>query len=132
MPRNILKLAKTIIWINALIFVVYGIIFLLIPVESSNWVIDTSPSTTSGLIDMRATYGGLTIAVGIIFYLLASQEATLRLGLISVIVALVSMAVTRFIGIIVDGNPNPTMLIYLVLEIVFAVVGLFAFIRLNK
>ncbi|WP_195758360.1 DUF4345 domain-containing protein [Kangiella sp. HZ709] len=127
-----MKLAKTIIWINALIFVVYGIIFLLIPVESSNWVIDTSPSTTSGLIDMRATYGGLTIAVGIIFYLLASQEATLRLGLISVIVALVSMAVTRFIGIIVDGNPNPTMLIYLVLEIVFAVVGLFAFIRLNK
>lgn len=127
-----MKLAKIFILVNALVFFIYGLLFLIIPVESSNWVVDTSPSTSSGLIDMRATYGGLAIAVGIIFYLLASNTATIKVGLISTMVALVAMALGRFIGIVIDANPNPTMYIYLTIEIVFAVIGAILFIQAKE
>ncbi len=127
-----MKFAKIFILINALVFFIYGLLFLIFPVESSNWVVDTSPSTSSGLIDMRATYGGLAIAVGIIFYLLASKPSTIKIGLISVTVTLAAMALGRFIGIVIDTNPNPNMYIYLTLEIVFAVMGAIVIIQTKE
>ena len=81
-------------------------------------------SSSSGLIDIRATYGGMSLAVGIILYLLATGKDTLKIGLISVSVLMLAMAMGRIIGIGLDGTPNIYMYIYLALELAVGILAL--------
>ena len=67
---------------------------------------------------MRATYGGMSIAVGVLLLLLSRSDP--RPGLVGVLVAMLCMAVTRTWGILIDGAGNNFMYVYLVLELVVA------------
>ena len=75
-------------------------------------------SSTSSIIDIRATYGGMSIGVGSILYLLARGESTLRTGLLAVLLVMACMASARLYGIMVDGQPNGYMHLYLILALV--------------
>ena len=119
-----MKIEKILIWLTAAFFLVYGLLFTLFPGELSNFVTGSVPGTTSGLIDMRSTYGGMSIAVGVLMFLLGANERTIKLGLLSVFVVLAGMAISRIVGIIVDGSPNKLMTIYLVAEIVTATIAI--------
>ena len=121
-----MTLSKLVVFLTAAVFFVYGAGFVLAPEYLSQMVTDWTPSTASSLIDMRATYGGMSIAVGILLFVLLREE--LRLGLIGVVLLMLSMATTRAYGIFTDGAANTFMYSYLVLEIVIgiAAVGLLA------
>lgn len=119
-----MKIEKILIWFTAAIFLAYGFLFALYPSSFSNIVTGSMPATTSGLIDMRATYGGMSIAVGLLMFLLGANERTIKLGLLSVFVVLLGMAITRVFGIIVDGSPNKLMYIYLLAEVVPATIAI--------
>lgn len=105
-------------------FLAYGCAFALFPAGLSMFVTGAVPDTSSGMIDMRATYGGMSIAVGAMLFLLAGKQRTLRFGLLSVALVLLGMAVTRVVGIVLDGNPNTLMFVYLVAEIVPSIIAL--------
>lgn len=111
--------SKLIIVVTAAVYFIYGVAFTVAPESLSQAVTGSAPSSGSGLIDMRATYGGMSIATGILLYILSRSEV--RLGLIGVVIFLSSMALTRAYGMVVDGEANTYMYVYLALEVVVAV-----------
>jgi len=110
-------MGKLLVLLTAAIFCAYGFIFVLFPVEALLFVVGGSVSTSSGVIDIRATYGGMSVGIGIVLYLLATTYGTLRIGLISVCLLMLGMAAGRIIGMVLDGSPNMYMYIYLALEL---------------
>ena len=124
-------MSKLFILINASIFVIYGSVFVFFPLEALNEVVTDTLSSTSSIIDIRATYGGISIGAGSILYLLPRGESTLRTGLLAVLFVMACMASARLYGIMVDGQPNGYMHLYLILEL--AAVGLsIILLRLQK
>ena len=102
----------------------YGAVFTLYPMEAAFLVTDAAPGTSSALIDMRATYGGMSIAVGITILLLASRSQLLGQALLVTGVVLLGMAAGRVLGMIIDGEPNTFMYLYLLGELLFGAAAL--------
>lgn len=126
-----MKIEKILVLLTAVFFLVYGALFVLFPSALSGTVTGAAPVTTSGLIDMRATYGGMSIAVSVILMLLVRNDATVRTGLLGMIIVLMGMALARLFGIIVDGSPNELMYVYLVAELAPSLFALVLYLR-NK
>lgn len=114
--------AKLLLWINAILFILFGMGFILAPSPLAQWITGSTPSTTSGMIDLRATYGGLALGIGI-FWALCASNGSERNGLLSAILVLLAVAIGRITGILLDGNPNLFMLILLAAEIIFAILN---------
>ena len=127
--RRVMNIEKFLVQFTAIFFLAYGLMFSIYPGSLSNLVTGSVPSTTSGLIDMRATYGGMSIAVGILMWILAKNQITLRLGLLSVILVLLGMATARTLGIITDGTPNNLMYIYLAAEVIPSIIAIVLYRR---
>ena len=126
-------LAKVLAWGSAVVFLGYGIGFTLAPAEMIQLITGDNPRTSSALIDMRATYGGMSLAIGILLVLLMRRSVGgVSDALLLTALVLLCMAITRVFGIVIDGSPNITMLVYLVLEIVVAVIALFLHSGLRK
>jgi hypothetical protein len=123
-------MGKLLVLLTAVIFFAYGLIFVFFPVQALLLVVGGSVSSSSGVIDVRATYGGMSVGVGIVLYLLATTHGALRIGLISVCLLMLGMAAGRIIGMVLDGNPNMYMYIYLVLELSVSSLAVF-FLRSN-
>ncbi|NKF22836.1 DUF4345 family protein [Solimonas sp. C16B3] len=66
---------------------------------------------------MRATYGGLSVAVGALLWALAAHPSSRRAGLLGVLLLLLGMAGGRAVGLICDGPANAVMIAYLLLEL---------------
>ena len=107
---------RFVIYLAAGFFLLYGLAFTLAPVAMSTLVTGSAPAGVSAMVDFRATYGGMTIAVGLaLFYLHAIKQN--RACLVIVMIVLLSMAASRTLGLIVDGSGNVFMYLYLVLEV---------------
>ncbi len=123
--------AKQIIWLVALFFLIYGLIFAIAPDAFALWVTGSAIQGVSAQVDFRATYGGLQLAFGALLALAARDTGTVRLGLWAVILSMSAMAITRTLGIVIDGQPNALMFVYLGLEILAILWGVFALRRLG-
>ncbi len=119
-----MSMEMIVVRLNALVFLLYGIGFLVLPETLSRFVADTAPQTVSGIVDMRATYGGMSVAVGALLLVLAFRPETVRTGLLGVLLLMLSMAGGRILGMLLEGAGNPVMWIYLALELVMAAVAL--------
>jgi hypothetical protein len=124
--------AKLMVWITALVFLGYGVLFSLSPSTLFERVTDSALFSYSAAIDVRATYGGMMAAIGIILALLVLKEETLKLSVISATLLAGLMAVTRTMGIIAETQPNDTMQIYLITEVFFTLWGLFILWKFPK
>lgn len=120
--------AKLLLWINAILFILFGMGFILAPSPLAQWITGSTPSTTSGMIDLRATYGGLALGMGI-FWALCASNGSERNGLLSAILVLSAVAIGRITGILLDGNPNLFMLILLAAEIIFVILNFMIYRR---
>ena len=114
---------RFLIRITAWVFALYGLGFVVAPAQLSQWVSATAPTTAIALTDMRATYGGMSLAVGMVLYVLASSPQTVRLGLQAVMIFMLAMAGGRIVGLVSDASASAIMFIYLALEIIVAVVA---------
>ncbi|MEW6269758.1 MAG: hypothetical protein AB1689_10735 [Thermodesulfobacteriota bacterium] len=54
-----MNLGSVLIWLNAAFLVVYGLAFVSLPEPLGRAITGSAPDTASGVIDMRATYGGM-------------------------------------------------------------------------
>ncbi len=111
-----MNLQAVVVYLAAGFFLIYGIAFRVVPTYMLALVTDGQIQGSSALVDFRATYGGMTIAVGLIIMFLYISSHT-RSALIVVIFVLLSMALTRTLGFIIDGATNALMYAYLVLEV---------------
>ena len=115
-------MARLFILLVGATFVLYGFWFMALPREAMEAVTGETLSTVVGAIDVRATYGGLSLGLGIVLAMLS--QAHVSLGLKAVLLLMVCMAFGRTVGMLADGPPDLMMLSYLVLEVAAAVVAL--------
>ncbi|HHF3267226.1 DUF4345 domain-containing protein [Vibrio alginolyticus] len=118
-------MSKLLVYLTALFFLLYGVIFAVFPVEMANLITGSSPNSTSATIDFRATYGGAQFAIGLALIFVLKIKQDVSLALIIVAITLLSMAFGRLIGILLDGQPNTLMYVYLVAELVFGLLALY-------
>jgi hypothetical protein len=118
-------MGKTLVLLTGWFFVLYGFAFALAPIEMSHMVTGGGTDTLSGVIDVRATYGGMSIAVGVVLLLLAKQSSTLSLSLLATAVVLLAMAAGRLLGMVLDGEPNSIMYVYLGAELLVGTAAIF-------
>jgi len=123
---------KIFILINSVVFLLYGIGFIFFPETFSLYVTDAVPNTKSGLIDMRATYGGMSIGFAVLLLLISQDSKIFMLGVKAIILIVGGMALGRITGMIIDGSPNTLMYIYLLLEIIVVIIGLKLLMKTNK
>lgn len=125
MLTNKMAQSKLLIILTASIFALYGVLFILFPVALFEFATDSVLTGNTAVIDVRATYGGMSLAAGIILFLLSQSTETIRLGLLSVLLLMSGMAFGRIVGIVVDQQANTIMYIYLALELIAASLAAF-------
>lgn len=113
-----MTLSQWIIRLNAIFFVIYGLAFLFMPETILYWVTHSSHNTASAIMDTRATYGGMSLAIGLLLHYFSIKPVYEKLGLIFVILIMGNMALGRSLGMLLDGEPNPVMWLFLVGEII--------------
>lgn len=104
-----------------MLFVLFGIGFIVAPRSLSLLITGAAPGTSSAVIDMRATYGGMAFGAGLFFGFCARHPTLLRAGLLASLLALSGIAGGRLFGIFVDGSPNGWMFLLLAAELLFVV-----------
>lgn len=112
-----MKLSLIFSYLTAAVFGLYGLAYAIQPYEMALLTTGLKPDTTSGLIDLRATYGGMMIAVAALIIAL-EKSAGLRYSLMTIWLVLFSMAITRLLGFFIDGPANSLMYIYFLAEII--------------
>ena len=129
-----MKFGMILCMINAVIFIVYGIFYMLVPAAMSTYVTDSIPSTTSALIDMRAIYGGMAVAIGIVLALLSLKKETLRIAIKILMIFMITMASGRMLGVVLDASANIKMYYYLISEVLIAIICVFwlKLVKVNK
>lgn len=115
--------SKIFLHIYAVIFWVYGLIYALYPEFMLSLISNAQSANSNAAIDVRATYGGMSLAVGLFTHYTAIHSARIKLGLVFVILLMLAMAITRTLGIVVEGNANSAMYLLLVSEIGAAAVA---------
>ena len=114
-----MAMAVLLLRITALLFVAFGVAFAIAPEDLADLITGSTPATSSGVIDMRATYGGVALGIGLFVGYCARRAETVRLGLVAALLVLVGLAGTRLLGIVADGSPNGFMIGLLAAEIAF-------------
>lgn len=127
-----MNINELLIKVTAVIFAVYGLAFIFAPTQLAMLVTEASPTTTAALTDMRATYGGMSLAVGTLLFILAARPQSQRLGLTAVLLLMLGMAGGRIVGIALDGSTTQIMWVYLALELVVAVAATILLLRTPK
>ena len=117
------QLSKGLVWLTAVIFLLFGVVCLVAPAAVIHAATGATLSHPIGLIDLRATYGGMSLGVGAMLALLTTSPQRIRLGLLSVMALMLCMAGGRVLGMFIAGDTNAVMVAYLLLEIVAASVA---------
>ncbi|MEJ2456322.1 MAG: DUF4345 domain-containing protein [Candidatus Thiodiazotropha sp.] len=130
--NQVMTIQAVIVRATAAVFTVYGLGFVIAPELLSQYVTGASPTSASGLIDMRATYGGMSVAVGGLLIVLSTKRGSIENGLLGVIILMICMASGRIYGIVVDESANILMYIYLAIEIGMAGISWWAYVHSGK
>lgn len=121
----ILTLSKITILLTGLVFLAFGLACLVAPAAVLQAATGAAVVHPVALIDLRATYGGMSLGVGVILFLLTTNPALIRLGLLAVLALMLGMAGGRAIGMLAEAGSNSVMTLYLVLELAAAALSAF-------
>jgi len=125
------SVAKIGLLIAALVFIVIGAGFVVFPAQLAA-LTDIVLPTAMARTDLRATYGGFNVGIGLFIGCCALRPAWLRPGVLGVALAAVGYGGGRLLGMVVEGTASPLMLFFLVLEIVIASVAFHVFRRMGE
>jgi hypothetical protein len=114
-----MKFPTVLLWINAACFLLFGAAFLVAPGFMAHLLTGVTPAAGNALIDIRATYGGMALGIGLFFAFCARRPETLRIGLIASLLVAAGIVFGRLTGIVVDGSPNTAMIALLVGDSLF-------------
>lgn len=106
-------------------FMFYGILGLINPagtVEPLSILIENNYATT----EIRATYGGLLVGIGL--FLFYSSYAECRVGLVSVMLILSAIGLSRLYGIYSDGSDSTIQWQLLSMELIPSVIAVALFL----
>lgn len=118
-----LKLSRFVILLTGLVFLAFGLACVVAPSDVLLAATGAALTHPVALIDLRATYGGMSIGVAVILCVLAADTAFTRTGLMAVLALMLGMAGGRAIGMLIEPSSNSVMWLYLILEIATASVA---------
>ncbi|WP_299010589.1 DUF4345 domain-containing protein [uncultured Shewanella sp.] len=121
-----MKFQLILIWVNSLFFTLYGLGFIFLPNTLFSFITDSQLTSPSALIDIRATFGGMSLGLGIVLALFTLTPSNHRLGLWAILVIMLGMACSRSLGLLQENSANNMMFIYLVCEMIVALLALIA------
>lgn len=75
------------------------------------------------MIDLHATYGGMSLGLAFVFWQCAKNNYNVVLGVKTVLVLMTTLAAIRLLGIILDGVPNIFIWVLFIAEAVMAVLA---------
>jgi hypothetical protein len=117
--------ARILLTVTGLVFLVHGLVCFIHPatigLESG-----LAMPTPSSVIEVRAEYGGLPIALGLFFLAAALQKIEVRTGLIVMLTALTGYATARIIALAITPQPDPYTLSAIAYEVTTALLALWA------
>ena len=119
-----MRLARYLVFASALIFIVVGAGFLLIPRQYAN-ILEISLPTAVARTDVRATYGGLELGFGIFLVLCVVRREWIRPGLWALALGTGGFATGRLVGLVAEGTINNFMLFFLMLELAVTLLAVF-------
>ena len=122
--------ARVLLHLGAMVFVIVGIGFLIVPTEWAG-LTEISLPTAMARTDLRATYGGLDLAVGIFLWMCARRDDWIRPGLVALALTAAGFGGGRLVGIVAEGSAAPLMLLFLAIEAVIVIVALATLRRLR-
>ena len=117
--------ARIILTITGLVFFVHGLVCFIHPatigIESG-----LAMPTPSSVIEVRAEYGGLPIALGLFFLAAALQRIEVRTGLIVMVTAITGYASSRIVALAMMGQPDQYNTAAIIYEVTTALLGFWA------
>jgi hypothetical protein len=117
--------ARIILTITGLVFFVHGLVCFIHPATigiESGLVMPTP----SAVIEVRAEYGGLPMALGLFFLAAALQKIKIRAGLIVMATALTGYATSRIAAVLIAAQIDPYNLAAITYELTTALLALWA------
>jgi hypothetical protein len=127
---SVMKLAKILLIGSAIIFVLVGTAFLFVPQQYAA-VLEISAATPLARTDLRATYGGLELGIGIFLVLCLVRRGWIEPGLWALALATGGFATGRVIGCALEGSVSPLMLGFLVVEVLVTFLSFLCLRRLH-
>ena len=114
--------------VTGLVFFVHGLVCFIHPatigLESG-----LAMPTPSSVIEVRAEYGGLPIALGLFFLAAALQKIEVRTGLIVMLTVTAGYATARIAAVIMLGQPDAYNTAAIIYELTTALLALWALKR---
>lgn len=126
-----MRAAKIYLVLMGLMSVVFGVLYLVSPATFTD-PMGFGILAPSALTDVRATYGGLQIGMGIFMFWCCMGTGRLYTGMFFALVSVASIAICRAIGLVIDGDAIDVLKMTLAFEAVLGVVSLVLFLRTPK
>lgn len=126
-----MKLALIVTAISALVFVGLGVAFLFSPASLST-LIDVSASSPTAMTDLRATYGGCQLGIGIFLGLCLLRRNWLEAALMLQAITLAGFATGRVLGIASDGPQQIVTYIAFTTEVAGVAIALISLVWLTR
>ncbi|MEQ9262234.1 MAG: DUF4345 family protein [Owenweeksia sp.] len=123
--------AYYLIIVNSVLFILFGLGFICFPEEASLLVTDTLPDTPSGMIEMRANYGGVSLGLGLLLAFCARTKKAIVWAAWAVIFVVGGMSIGRFIGIMAEQAGNTIVYFLFIVELYLISATLLALIRIK-
>lgn len=118
-----------ILWLNAVVFTVYGACFLIAPNDMSMWLYGINLHNPILKIDTHAVDGGTNMGFGLFIAWCASSKLRQQQGLVAVMIMMILMASGRAWGMLGEDFESSAMHIYLSLEIITAIISGYLLIK---
>ncbi|MCK7544405.1 DUF4345 domain-containing protein [Marinobacter bryozoorum] len=118
-----MQFSRYLVWINCGLFAVFGLGFTFAPELLASIVTGSEPASSSAVIDMRATYGGMALGLASLFWLSTKGSHAVYIGVRGVLGLMIFLSLSRLFGIIVDGSANAMMYLLLGAEVLMAVLA---------
>ena len=117
--------ARIVLAVTGLVFFVHGLVCFIHPatigIESG-----LAMPTPSSIIEVRAEYGGLPMALGLFFLAAALQKIKVRTGLIVMLTVVTGYATARIAGVLITGQIDQYNAAAILYELTTALLTLWA------
>lgn len=122
--------ARIVLTATGLVFFTHGLVCFIHPatigIESG-----LAMPTPGSVIEVRAEYGGLPMALGLFFVAAGLQKVQIRTGLLVMVTALAGYASARVVAVLISGQVDTYNLAAIAYEVISVFLGLWAFRRLR-
>lgn len=116
---------------TAIGFAGFGIALLIFP--NLIGMVGIKELTNSGLVEIRALYGGLKLGIGLFFLLALNRPQWVRAALVAQVCLVSGLALGRIFGLVVSNwQTKPIIYLILAAELILAILGAITLISNKK